>query len=198
MKPRKLIIGIAWIAFFSVPIWLFYNWDPFDASVTRLSHYKTSRDAIPSVLTEHFPPNLPAENVWYYFTPGPLQANPAMQLLIKPNRRELDRIYDQLDEIAIDRFVAHDPQLANESAVEMRVGYPMWVFDANGLDRPDLNSNDEFFVTYVGNGSEPSESGVCINRNLGTVVYYCDIGRHNTYDSRPTATEQTDEPTHSK
>lgn len=113
---------------------------------------------------------------------------------MKPNSRALNRIYDQMDEIAIERFVAYDAQLANDSAVEMRVGYPMWVFDANGLDRPDLNRNDEFFVTYVGNGSEPSESGVCINRSLGTVVYYCDLGRHNTYDSRPTAVEQTDEP----
>ena len=35
----------------------------------------------------------------------------------------------------------------------------MWVFDANGLDRPQLNSDDEFFVTVLPEltGSIPSE-----------------------------------------
>ena len=198
VKARKLIIGFAWIAFFSVPVLLLYNWDPLDASITQLSHYKTSRDAIPSALTEHFPIELPNENVWYYFTPGPLQANPAMQLLVKPDPSEIDRIYDEMAATALERYIAYDPEFANDSSVEMRPGEPMWVFDTNGLNRPQLNGNDEFFVTYVGNGSEPSRSGVCINRSLGTVVYYCDLGKHNTYDSRAAAAKQTDETEHSK
>ena len=189
-KARKLIVGTAWVAFFSLPLWWFYTWDPFDASVTRLSHYKTSRNEIPSVLVQHFPTDLPKDNVWYFYSPGPLQANPAMQLLLKPPAEQIDRIYDEMSRIAMDHYVAYDFDSPAESEYEMRSGEPMWVFAANGIERPYPNKNDHYFVTYIGNGSEPAEAGVCINRTLGTVVYYCDLGKHNTFDTPADAAEQ--------
>lgn len=189
-KARKLIAGIAWVAFFSLPLWWYYTWDPFDASITRVSHYKTFRKEIPGVLVQHFPIDLPKENVWYYFSPGPLQANPAMQLLLKPPAEDIDRLYDEMSRTAIDHYAAYDLDAPDSSEFDMRAGEPMWVFVANGIDRPYLNKNDHYFVIYVGNGSEPAESGVCINKALGTVVYYCDLGKQNTFDTPPDAAEQ--------
>lgn len=191
MKARKFIAGSVWVAFFSLPLWFFYSWDPFGASITRLSHYKTSRAAIPGVLVEHFPAELPADNAWYYFTHGPLQGDPAMQLLVKPPPSEVNRIYEEMVEVAIERYVAYDFETADDTEYERRSGARMIaVFDANGLDRPPPNGNDHFFETYVGDSAEPARAGVCVNKELGTVVYYCDLGKYDTFEESGDAVKE--------
>lgn len=174
-KFRQFAVVVAWIAFFSIPLLLFYTWDPFDASVTRVSHYKTTLQAIPQVLVRHFPTEAPKDNVWYFSEPGMLQANPQMQLLVKPSAQEIEKIYEEMSEVAIEHHVSPDSV------------YGLRVFDANGLDRPPPTKNNHRFVTYVGDGIDSAEAGVCINKIQGTVVYYCNLGKGNTFGSQTDA-----------
>ena len=118
-KARKLIVGIGWLAFFSLPLWWFYTWDPFDVSVTRLSHYKSGLREFPGVLVQHFPTEFPKDNVWYYFSPGALQATPAIQLLLKLDAEEIDSIYEQMSKTAIDHYVGYSFDSLDESQYEM-------------------------------------------------------------------------------
>ena len=180
---RQYFSWILWLSLFALVFLLFASASfSFDGTTTRLSHYKTSRREIPSVLVEHFPTELPKKDVWYYFTPGPLQANPAMQLLLKPSAAEVDRIYDQLSQIAVEHYVGYNPERSDESDIEMRVGRFLMVFRSNGLDHQWPNGDDHYFVTYKGYGAEPAEAGVCINKERGTVVYYCDLGKQTSFE----------------
>ncbi len=181
-SPRKIIAGMGWVAFFSLPLIWVYSWDPLDATVTRLSHYQTTRRELPKVLVNHFPTELPKRNVWYDYTPGVVQATPEMQLPLKLPTPEIDDIYRRFEKIAIAHFVAYDLGAVDSTAYEMRAGHPMWVFEANRIGHPAQNSDDHYFVTYVGHGPEPASAGVCINRKLGTVIYYCDLGKQQSFD----------------
>ena len=174
---RKILTGVGWVAFFGLPLWVGAYWDPFDGTVTRKSHYKVGLRQFPGKAVRHFPPQIPEGESWYYYSPGPLQADPQIELLVMPSTSRIDQLYDQLNKTAKEHYIGFDANRVDDSEIEMRGGHFMRVFLTNDIEQTTPNADDHYFTTFIGDGIEATKSGVCINKKLGTVVYYCHLGR---------------------
>lgn len=171
---KRLMILVAVVA---VTVFICTNitLDPL-APVTNLQSFERLRNEFPDCLASHFPRETPSGAKLFYYTPGPLQATAAMQLLVEVEPSRLEDLRETFAAQAIDSFRQFDPALPFSQGVKTGNGYPQRVYTANGIDYFGSN-DDHYYVLFEGNGGEPAQSGVVINDKRKTILYYCDVGK---------------------
>jgi hypothetical protein len=178
LKHLLLTMAVATVGVFVVAN---VTLDPL-APETDIRYYERHRSGFPLSLNSHFPVHAMSNAELFYYTPGQLQATEAMQLLVSVTATELDEMQSKFAAEAIDHFVQFDPTNPAKPGIKSANGYPQRVFSANNADCV-VSVDDHYYVLFEGNGPEPAEAGVVINRTRRTVLYYCDVGKStNLYD----------------